>query len=70
MKKTTARRRGFWPPLIARAVQAEELFHRAKAVLDPEVAFRDPPVEPFLGGPQGAVARGLAQDPVAMVAAV
>ncbi len=52
------------------AVQAEEPFHRARAVLTPEAAFRDPTVEPFLGGPQGAVARGFAQDAVTMVAAV
>ncbi len=30
---------GFGPPLIARAVQAEEPFHPVKAMLTPEAAF-------------------------------
>ncbi len=60
---------GFGPPETAGAVRTEEAFHRAKAVLDPKAAFGDQLVAPLLGGAERAVACGLAQDPVAMLAA-
>jgi len=38
----------FGDPKVAGAVQTEEAFHRAKALLDPEPAFGNQFVEPFL----------------------
>ena len=42
---------GFGLPEIAGAVEAEEAFHHAKALLDPKPAFGDELVEPLLRCP-------------------
>ena len=42
---------GFGDPKIAGAMQAEEAFHRAKALLDPKPAFGDEPVAASFRGP-------------------
>jgi hypothetical protein len=54
---------------IAGSVQTEQSLHGAKALLDPEPAFRDQAVELFLRGAQRAIARRFPQDPVAVFAA-